>query len=223
MKLLMLGGTEFVGRAIVEAALERGWEVTVWLRKGTPADLIAKAPELETPLDLPQDGLLCQPRRKKRAQVVLRLVEGDPFERMPALPSRKPNSLRMRDKALLAMRMDGDRGVVSDCRIIGWQDTLMVNNGRDYFRDCTIAGRVTQIEPLTASSVVSITTGPEVVPLLTNVPRGCRLLSTAPDPVMRPHPSGPSSSSGASSRTLTALLAAVSACVANDDCPKKLP
>ncbi|MED7824586.1 NAD-dependent epimerase/dehydratase family protein [Streptomyces chiangmaiensis] len=29
MRLLMLGGTEFVGRATVEAALERGWQVTV--------------------------------------------------------------------------------------------------------------------------------------------------------------------------------------------------
>ncbi|MFJ8633638.1 SDR family oxidoreductase [Streptomyces sp. NPDC093568] len=32
MRLLMLGGTEFVGRAVVEAALERGWEVTVFHR-----------------------------------------------------------------------------------------------------------------------------------------------------------------------------------------------
>ncbi|WP_107484147.1 NAD-dependent epimerase/dehydratase family protein, partial [Streptomyces sp. NRRL B-24572] len=32
MKLLILGGTEFVGRAIVEDALERGWEVTVFHR-----------------------------------------------------------------------------------------------------------------------------------------------------------------------------------------------
>ncbi|MYV67397.1 reductase, partial [Streptomyces sp. SID2131] len=32
MKLLMLGGTEFVGRAVVEAALDRGWEVTVFHR-----------------------------------------------------------------------------------------------------------------------------------------------------------------------------------------------
>ncbi|MEW1632587.1 NAD-dependent epimerase/dehydratase family protein [Streptomyces sp. NPDC093801] len=31
-KLLMLGGTEFVGRAITEDALERGWEVTVFHR-----------------------------------------------------------------------------------------------------------------------------------------------------------------------------------------------
>ncbi|MFH8411994.1 SDR family oxidoreductase [Streptomyces collinus] len=32
MRLLMLGGTEFVGRAVVEAALERGWDVTVFHR-----------------------------------------------------------------------------------------------------------------------------------------------------------------------------------------------
>ncbi|MDI7786174.1 MULTISPECIES: NAD-dependent epimerase/dehydratase family protein [Streptomyces] len=32
MKLLMLGGTEFVGRAVTGAALERGWEVTVFHR-----------------------------------------------------------------------------------------------------------------------------------------------------------------------------------------------
>lgn len=32
MRLLMLGGTEFVGRAVTEAALERGWQVTVFHR-----------------------------------------------------------------------------------------------------------------------------------------------------------------------------------------------
>jgi len=32
MRLLMLGGTEFVGRAVVEVALGRGWEVTVFHR-----------------------------------------------------------------------------------------------------------------------------------------------------------------------------------------------
>ncbi|MFP3990883.1 NAD-dependent epimerase/dehydratase family protein [Streptomyces sp. E11-3] len=32
MRLLMLGGTEFVGRAFTEAALARGWEVTVFHR-----------------------------------------------------------------------------------------------------------------------------------------------------------------------------------------------
>ncbi|MFD9816197.1 NAD-dependent epimerase/dehydratase family protein [Streptomyces sp. NPDC059080] len=32
MKLLMLGGTEFVGRSVVEEALARGWQVTVFHR-----------------------------------------------------------------------------------------------------------------------------------------------------------------------------------------------
>lgn len=42
----------------------------------------------------------------------------------------------------LALRIDGDRAVVRNCRLLGWQDTLMVNNGRHYFRDCYIEGRV---------------------------------------------------------------------------------
>jgi pectinesterase len=42
----------------------------------------------------------------------------------------------------LALRIDADRATITNCRIIAWQDTLMINNGRDYFKDCYIAGRV---------------------------------------------------------------------------------
>jgi len=42
----------------------------------------------------------------------------------------------------LALRVDGDRAVFNSCRMIGWQDTLMINNGREYFTNCYIAGRV---------------------------------------------------------------------------------
>jgi len=42
----------------------------------------------------------------------------------------------------LALRVDADRAVFNHCRIAGWQDTLMVNNGRQYFTNCYIAGRV---------------------------------------------------------------------------------
>jgi pectinesterase len=42
----------------------------------------------------------------------------------------------------LAMRIDGDREVMINCRLTGWQDTLMINNGREYWKDCYIAGRV---------------------------------------------------------------------------------
>ncbi|MFE9738833.1 hypothetical protein [Streptomyces sp. NPDC006477] len=101
--------SEGIAVAEVEAGrrYDWGWEINVRLQKGTPADLIAKAGDLETPLDLPVDGLLCQPLRTSRARATLRLVEGDPFVKMPPLPDRAPNSLRLRDKALLALRMDG--------------------------------------------------------------------------------------------------------------------
>jgi pectinesterase len=42
----------------------------------------------------------------------------------------------------LALRVDGDRVVFKNCRILGWQDTLMINDGRQYFTNCLIAGRV---------------------------------------------------------------------------------
>jgi pectinesterase len=42
----------------------------------------------------------------------------------------------------LALRIDGDRAVLVDCRLLGWQDTLMLNNGRQYFKNCYIEGRV---------------------------------------------------------------------------------
>lgn len=42
----------------------------------------------------------------------------------------------------LALRIDGDRATLRNCRLLGWQDTLMVNTGRHYFRDCYIEGRV---------------------------------------------------------------------------------
>ncbi len=42
----------------------------------------------------------------------------------------------------LALRVDGDRAVFNHCRMLGWQDTLRVNNGRQYFTNCYVEGRV---------------------------------------------------------------------------------
>jgi pectinesterase len=42
----------------------------------------------------------------------------------------------------LALRVDGDRATFNHCRILGWQDTVMLNKGRDYLTNCYIAGRV---------------------------------------------------------------------------------
>lgn len=42
----------------------------------------------------------------------------------------------------LAVRVDADRVVFKNCRLLGWQDTLMANKGRQYFKDCYVEGRV---------------------------------------------------------------------------------
>jgi len=42
----------------------------------------------------------------------------------------------------LAIRVDGDRTVFRRCRFLGWQDTVFLNRGRQYFEDCYIAGHV---------------------------------------------------------------------------------
>jgi pectinesterase len=42
----------------------------------------------------------------------------------------------------LAIRVDGDRVAFRHCRFLGWQDTILINRGRQYFEDCYIAGHV---------------------------------------------------------------------------------
>jgi pectinesterase len=42
----------------------------------------------------------------------------------------------------LALRVDGDRAVFNHCRLLGWQDTLRVDDARQYFTNCYIEGRV---------------------------------------------------------------------------------
>ena len=42
----------------------------------------------------------------------------------------------------LAIRVDGDRAVFRHCRFLGWQDTILLNRGRQYFENCYIAGHV---------------------------------------------------------------------------------
>lgn len=42
----------------------------------------------------------------------------------------------------LAVRVDGDRVVFRNCRFLGWQDTIFLNRGRQYFENCYITGHV---------------------------------------------------------------------------------
>lgn len=42
----------------------------------------------------------------------------------------------------LAIYVDADRAVFRGCRFLGWQDTVRVEKGRQYFRDCYVSGHV---------------------------------------------------------------------------------
>ena len=42
----------------------------------------------------------------------------------------------------VAVRVDGDRVSFSNCRLLGWQDTVLVNRGRHYFTRCYIEGHI---------------------------------------------------------------------------------
>jgi pectinesterase len=42
----------------------------------------------------------------------------------------------------LAIRVDGDRAIFRNCRFLGWQDTILLNRGRQYFSKCYITGHV---------------------------------------------------------------------------------
>jgi pectinesterase len=42
----------------------------------------------------------------------------------------------------LAIRVDGDRATFRNCRFVGWQDTILINRGRQYFERCFISGHV---------------------------------------------------------------------------------
>lgn len=42
----------------------------------------------------------------------------------------------------LAVRVQGDRAIFQNCRLLGWQDTLLAHSNRQYFKDCYIEGRV---------------------------------------------------------------------------------
>jgi S-DNA-T family DNA segregation ATPase FtsK/SpoIIIE len=82
-----------------------GWEIAVVLRAGTPTAIVTKTADLETHLDLPAGGLLVTPDRTRRARVVLRLAERDPFTALG--PPPVPGLVSITERAIIGQRIDG--------------------------------------------------------------------------------------------------------------------
>lgn len=89
-----------------------GWEIPVVLRKGTPDDVMSKAKKMETLLRLPSDGMLVAATRF-RAEVVIRLMQTDPFADMAPDQRAEPLSRSIKNKYKIAQRMDGQHIEIS--------------------------------------------------------------------------------------------------------------
>jgi len=83
-----------------------GWEFPVILRKGTPDDVMAKTKDMETLMRLPADGMLVAATRF-RAEVIIRLMQSDPFADMTGQGRVEPLSRSIKNKYRVAQRMDG--------------------------------------------------------------------------------------------------------------------
>lgn len=66
------------------------------------------------------------------------IVLGDGFE---ARNLTFANTAGDRGQAM-ALRLQADRVKIENCKLTGWQDTLLVHSGRHYFKNCHIEGRV---------------------------------------------------------------------------------
>ncbi|MEU3251838.1 SDR family oxidoreductase [Streptomyces sp. NPDC006997] len=102
MRLLTLGGTEFVGRAVVEAALARGWDVTVFHRgrHRPPAGVRSLRGDRTDP-----DGLAA-------------LARGGTWEAVVDTWSAAPRAVR--DAARLLRERAGRFAYVSSCSVYAW-------------------------------------------------------------------------------------------------------
>lgn len=103
MRLLVLGGTEFVGRAVVEATLGRGWEVTVFHRgrHGAPPGVRTLLGDRTAP-----DGLVA--------------LDEDPGEWDAVVDTWSAAPRAVRDAARLLRDRAGRYVYVSSCSVYEW-------------------------------------------------------------------------------------------------------
>lgn len=158
--------TEGVDLRLVGEAVRQGWgwEVPVIMRRGTPSQVVDKLAALETTLDLPAGGAMASPDRSRRARVVLRLAERDPFTGLQAASAHAARPLVSRsitDRLQvgsvitgepLALGLLGVHGVVIGDTGSGKSSTL-----------CTLADAVTDCADATVWDLDPAGTGLDVL------------------------------------------------------------
>lgn len=84
-----------------------GWELDVLLRGSKPADVLLAADDLEAHMHLPPGGCMAEPSSDNRSRLTMRLVQNDPFAKMPRPTVHAPRSLSVHDLVTLGIGMDG--------------------------------------------------------------------------------------------------------------------
>lgn len=141
-----------------------GWEVPVILRRGTPSQVVDRLAALETTLDLAAGGAMASPDRTRRARVVIRLAERDPFIGLRSASARSATPLVSRSITdrlhvgsvitgePLALGLLGVHGVVIGDTGSGKSSTL-----------CTLADAVTDCADATVWDLDPAGTGLDVL------------------------------------------------------------
>ncbi|WP_405643261.1 SDR family oxidoreductase [Streptomyces sp. NBC_00019] len=184
MRLLVLGGTEFAGRAVVEAALGRGWDVTVFHRgRHTP---VAGVRSLHGDRTTP-DGLAALAR------------SGGSWDAVVDTWSAAPSAVR--DAARLLRDRVGRYVYVSSCSVYAWappvgytEDAPLVEGASsdagqsDYARD-KLGGELAATEVFGADRSLLVRSGLLIGPYenigrlpwwLTRIARGGPVLAPGP-------------------------------------------
>ncbi|MFE3169083.1 NAD-dependent epimerase/dehydratase family protein [Streptomyces sp. NPDC059224] len=152
MRLLVLGGTEFVGRAVVAAALGRGWEVTVFHRGHHP----------------PAPGVRSLHGDRTAPGGLAALADGTRWDAVVDTWSAAPSAVR--ETARLLRDRAGRYVYVSSCSVYDWprpagfaEDTALVTGAAaaghtEYARDKR-GGELAAVESFGADGSVLVRAG----------------------------------------------------------------
>jgi len=93
----------------IQLLASHGWgkELRVTLKGSTPGGVQQKADLLESHMGLPDGGFMIEPIPSDKSEIIVRLVQSNPFADMPRPAVHAPRSLSVHDTIVMGRAMDG--------------------------------------------------------------------------------------------------------------------
>lgn len=100
---------EGIGTRSVELLAAHGWgkEIAVSLKGSTPGKVQGSVDQLESHMGLPDGGFMMEPVTGDKSQIIVRLVQSNPFADMTSPAVHAPRSLSVHDIVVMGRGMDG--------------------------------------------------------------------------------------------------------------------